>query len=134
MDTKSLEERLEYRKENHRYMNDLGIVVEEFDEKSATSSLVIEERHLNANGKMNGGVALAMADIAAGTVVLSQEGNTVTLDLTYKFLRPVNLGDKLVAKADIVRAGRTTIVVEVNFFVGEKKVGVALTSFYRLQD
>ena len=101
-------------------METTGVVIEEVGDGFAVCSLVPDERHVNADGVVQGGALYTLADfcfaVAENGETIVREGlpNTVTLNAAVNYLRPAKLGEKLVATAKRVKGGRTACYYEVN--------------------
>jgi uncharacterized protein (TIGR00369 family) len=70
---------------------------------------VVEARHLNINQVVHGGVYSTALDTAMGAAVvslLSEAEVTATTSLYVDFLRPARLGQRLIARGEVVRRGR----------------------------
>lgn len=69
----------------------------------------VEERHLNLNRVVHGGVYATILDTAMGASVvttLTEGETTATTSLYVEFLRAARLGDRLIAEGRILRRGR----------------------------
>ncbi len=75
----------------------------------------VQERHLNINRVVHGGVYATILDTAMGAAVVTTLGEgetTATTSLYIEFLRSARLGDRLIAKGTILRRGRHLAFVE----------------------
>ncbi|MGI0054967.1 MAG: PaaI family thioesterase [Thermoplasmata archaeon] len=75
----------------------------------------VEERHLNLNRVVHGGVYATILDTAMGASVvttLAEGETTATTSLYVEFLRSARLGERLVARGKILRRGRHLAFVE----------------------
>lgn len=80
---------------------------------AAELEVLIEDRHLRTLGFMHGGVLASLVDSALGLAAWSAAvaGHTpVTVQLGVNFVRPVQLGDTVIAKATMQHLGRHTAV------------------------
>ncbi len=69
----------------------------------------IDERHLNINGVVHGGVYCTLLDTAMGAAVvrtLAPDEITATTSLYVDFLRPAKLGQVLTSRGSVTRRGR----------------------------
>lgn len=73
-----------------------------------------EARHMNGAGFMHGGCLMTFADSAIFTIAhdAMAGGHGVTLNLTGDFLDPVNVGQLVEARGEVVRAGGKTIFAQ----------------------
>lgn len=116
------------------YAHLLGIDFEDATRGAATVSMSARPELERFGGIMHGGALASLADTASAFAVLStlEAGEqTVTVDLTLHYLRPVTEG-KLTARARVVRAGRrvATVSVEISNESGAL-VLTALTTYLR---
>ena len=92
----------------------LNFTIEEESEGIASATLNIDERHLNPNGVIHGGVIFALADTAMGKATMSmlQEGQIcASIEVSIRYLRAVTEG-KLVSTASVIKAGRSVVHLE----------------------
>jgi uncharacterized protein (TIGR00369 family) len=93
----------------------VGMRLLQIDAGEATFELDVDpELHANPMGTLHGGIICDLADAAMGCAYASllEEGETfTTLELKANFLKPVWAG-RLVARARIVKSGRTIGLVE----------------------
>ena len=83
---------------------------------AAVVTLTVEERHLNRNGTLQGGIQAMVLDAAAGfSASRHLAGNApeivpvVTLSLTTNFLAPARLGQTITARGKVLGGGRKVI-------------------------
>ncbi|HHU52785.1 MAG TPA: PaaI family thioesterase [Clostridiaceae bacterium] len=139
------------RLERNYFANNIGAKMETIKYQKAIVSLLVSEQHLNPNGTVHGGVLMTLADTAAGSCMLYIGQPTATIDLSYRFLKPVFSGDLIAAKARVIQSGKSFIVVDVNLYVidqseysnianlidvptenlDQKLIGTATASFFR---
>ncbi len=81
---------------------------------STVSAFRAEQRHMNGAGFMHGGCLMTFADGALFTIAReAMEGaRGVTLNLTGDFLDPVQVGQMVEARGEVVRAGGKTIFAQ----------------------
>lgn len=94
----------------------LGVIFTEYHSGKATVELDITKDHLNIGGTVHGGIINGLLDIALSAAVtsafLEKSKAVVTLQMNVNFLRAGELGDKLIARGEIVKMGSTIIYVE----------------------
>jgi len=117
------------------YAHLLGINFEDATGGAATVSMSARPELERFGGIMHGGALASLADTASAFAVLTtlEPGEqTVTVDLTLHYLRPVTEG-KLTARARVVRAGRrvATVSVEISNEAGAL-VLTALTTYLKV--
>lgn len=117
------------------YAQLLGINFEDATRGAATLSMSVRPELERFGGIMHGGALASLADSASAFAVLSTLGGgeqTVTVDLTLHYLRPVTEG-KLTAHARVLRAGRRVATVSVEVFNESGALVVtALTTYLKL--
>lgn len=107
---------------NDKYATDTtGIEIISASKGHSEVKLKIDERHLNAVGSLMGAVFFTMADFAFAVAVNSDINSdyvTVTLQSSISFMKSVDHGS-LIAKADVIRDGRSTCVYEICIYSDE---------------
>ncbi|HIF66292.1 MAG TPA: PaaI family thioesterase [Acidimicrobiia bacterium] len=76
--------------------------------------LDLEERHLNPNGVVGGGVLFTLIDTAMGKAVfsmLNEDQICASLEVSTRFLKGVGSG-KIEADVSVIKAGRRIVTVE----------------------
>jgi uncharacterized protein (TIGR00369 family) len=114
------------------YAHLLGLELTATERGAAVLSLVVRPELTRMEGIMHGGALASLVDTASAFAVLSlltPTEQTVTVDLTLHFLRPVSAG-RVAAHARVLRAGRrlVTVAVEVRDDAQEL-VATALTTY-----
>ena len=97
------------------------------------AALDLEERHLNPNGVVAGGVLFTLIDTAMGKAVFSvlNEGQVcASLEVSTRFLKGVGSG-RIEADVSVIKAGRRIITVEarVHGEPGRQLLAVATATF-----
>jgi len=100
--------------ENQHFMHFVGMKITEIAEGKVSGELTLKQHHQQQTGLVHGGVILSLADLVAGfaayTVVAENE-HVVTVELKNSFLYP-GLGQKLIAKAHVLKKGSSLIFCE----------------------
>jgi acyl-CoA thioesterase len=81
---------------------------------AAIAFLDVDDRHLNPNGIVHGGVVFTLADTAMGwaTLAVLDDGQIcASIEVSVRYLRPIP-GGRLVATASVLRAGRRIVHLE----------------------
>ena len=99
--------------EGDRFATENGAVIEEIGDHSATCSLLITDSHRNAMGAVMGGTYFMLADFAFAVAANWEKMGCVSLRSDISFLGAAK-GEKLIAKAACVKAGRTTACYRVD--------------------
>ena len=99
--------------------------------------LEVDDRHLNPNGIVHGGVVFTLADTAMGratTAVLGDGQICASIEVSVRYLRPIP-GGRLVATASVLRAGRRIVHLECGITVDgdDRPVAVLQGSFAVLE-
>ena len=94
----------------------MGYAISSFkkEELKAETCLKIRKDHLSSAGKVHGGVISGFFDFACGAAVfttLDKGDFCSTVELKVNYLMPIDLGDELVGKTEVVFRGRKICVV-----------------------
>ncbi|MEC9434865.1 MAG: PaaI family thioesterase [Pseudomonadota bacterium] len=84
------------------------------EDRSITTAMRAEERHLNGLGVVHGGALMSLADNALfniATDALKGSDWSVTVTMNTEFLDAAQMGDLIVATGEVVRAGGSMIFV-----------------------
>lgn len=109
----------------------IGVSIDDYAEGKSTCSIALKDHHLNNGGRVHGGVLTSLADTAAGAAVRSVRPAgkfSATTDLSISFIRPPT-GDNLIAKAEVIHAGRQLFRVEIAIFSENKLVAKTNATF-----
>ncbi len=102
----------------------------EVREGSVTCQFQVTEEMLNLNGTLHGGIASAMMDDLMGLTIFSL-GETnffASVSLDVRFFRPVELGEKILAKSKVIRRGRRLINIECELIRDDGKLAAKCLS------
>jgi acyl-CoA thioesterase len=99
-----------------RFDRHLGITTHVEAAGTCTAELRLKPEHRNIEGRIHGGVFLALLDTAMGHAIASLEesegvAGAATMQLSCQFMRPP-AGDVLHARGAVVRVGQTSAFVE----------------------
>lgn len=80
------------------------------DPDSIMARMVVDERHAQHRGYMNGGASLALAETLAGlgSITLCPDSVCFGMNISASHVHPVAVGDTVTAVATIVHKGRHT--------------------------
>ena len=107
----SVQEAIEYfKKDKFAYNN--GMTLVDLSEDFSLCSMELDDRHLNANGGIMGGVIFTLADLAFAALSNNIHRPTVAQQVSINYLAAPK-GKTLIAKAEIVKAGRTSTIIQV---------------------
>lgn len=102
-------------------VNTTGIKIDEADVNYAKCSLIIDDRHFNADGNVMGGAIFTLADYAFGVAANTGNAQTVSLSSTINYVRPTK-GPILYAEAKCIKSGKTIAFFEVTVIDGEGNI------------
>lgn len=98
------------------FMSNFGTRLIELDHGHCVIEMPASPLIVQDQGFFHGGAIGALGDTAGGMVartVLPEASDVLALEYKINFLRP-GVGDKLVARASVLRQGRSTIVTRVD--------------------
>ena len=100
-------------------MKMLGGRIDSFEEGVSVMSLTLEEKHMNPNGVVHGGVLTTLMDEATGHAIvtirgleLMAEAPHATVGMSVSFLSGAHVGDELICEARTLRLGRAMAFAE----------------------
>jgi uncharacterized protein (TIGR00369 family) len=113
----------------------LEIELVELEHGEAMCRILAGEKHFRAGGFVHGGVTASLVDTATAFAVathLERGENSVTVDLTLHFLRPLHRGE-ITARARVLRAGKRLLTVAAEVFDGDGELAAtALTTYSKI--
>jgi len=115
----------------------LDFTIDDGIDGEAVAALDVNDRHLNPNGVVHGGVVFTLVDTAMGRATMSvlDEGRIcASIEVAVRYLRPIN-GGRLVATASVLWAGRRIVHLEGRVTVDgdDRPVAVVQASFAVLE-
>lgn len=113
----------------------LGVELVELEYGAAVCRINAEEKHERRGGFVHGGVTASLVDtvtaLAAATHLQPGE-NSVTVDLTIHYLRPIYRGE-IKARAVVLRAGKRLITLSAEVFDHRGELAAsALTTYSKV--
>jgi acyl-CoA thioesterase len=98
----------------------LGIRLTEIGERHATMEVTVDERHRNYFGGAHGGLLATLVDTSCFfPAPLLPAGRLVTTaNLNVNYVRAAALGDRLVARSEVIHLGRRTVSLAVRVTLG----------------
>lgn len=90
--------------------------VEEMDGVNTVVRLKVAERHLRPGGTVSGPAMFSLADVTAYVATMARIGKealTVTTNCSLDFMRKPEAGKDLVARARLLKLGRTLSVTDI---------------------
>jgi len=125
------------RGESSSFYRLLNMKIEEVRDNYARLSIEIEEKHIQFQGAVHGGVMASLADSAAAWAIYGSnnlKGTPVTLEMKINFLKSVKSG-KLIAEARNVHKGSRIFVSDID--VKDEKgdlIAKSLVTYYLLKE
>jgi acyl-CoA thioesterase len=116
------------------FENHLKLRVAERHADGVTVHFPLSPEFLNSQGVLHGGITATIADEAAWHAIENHFGkptNCTTTELKVNYLRPI-LGEKAVARAYLVRAGKTLCVSRVDILDDAKQLAAIAIVTYML--
>jgi 1,4-dihydroxy-2-naphthoyl-CoA hydrolase len=98
------------------FPGDLGIEPVEIEDSHAIGRIVVDPRHLHPGGYVHGGVWTALGDTAAAWATfrsIPAGYNFTTIELKLNVFSAGLEGDEILATAEPLHVGKSTVVVEV---------------------
>jgi acyl-CoA thioesterase len=94
--------------ENDLFSQWLGISVIEVKEGYSKIEMKVRAEMINGFGIVHGGIAFSLADSAFAFACNNRNNLSVALDTSINFLKPVHVGDELIAEAKELHNGKST--------------------------
>ena len=94
-------------------------------ERDGTFGLLVEDRHTNHRGTIQGGLLSTFIDFAMGRAIEAdaEDGkDRATVSLTVDYLKPAQPGDWVEARTRVERVGGTLSFADCSLVVGEKEI------------
>jgi acyl-CoA thioesterase len=86
----------------------LEIEVLEIKEGYSKIKMTIRQEMVNGFGIVHGGIAFSLADSAFAFACNNRNNLSVALDTSINFIKPVHVGDQLIAEAREIHNGKST--------------------------
>ena len=94
--------------EDDLFSNWLGIEVMEIKEGYSRIKMTVRKEMINGLGIVHGGIAFSLADSCFAFACNNRNVLSVALDTAANFLKPVHVGDTLIAESKEMHNGRST--------------------------
>jgi acyl-CoA thioesterase len=102
----------------------LGIQIIEIKEGYSKLKMMVRKEMINGFDIVHGGIAFSLADSAFAFACNNRNNLSVALDTSINFIKPVHVGDELIAEAKEVHNGKSTGLYHVTI-TNQKKHTVA---------
>jgi acyl-CoA thioesterase len=90
----------------------IGIKIDRLQENYCRLKLLLDEKCINYNGGIHGGVIATMSDTCMGIALRTVGLKPLTAELTVNYLNPPPVGDEITAEGWISHRGNTIIHTE----------------------
>lgn len=90
----------------------IGLKIDKLAENYCRLKLLLDDKCINYNGNIHGGVIATMADTCMGVALRTVGLKPLTAELTVNYLSPPRVGDELTAEGWINHRGNTIILTE----------------------
>lgn len=94
----------------------LGISIIEIKAGFSKIKMTVRPEMINGFGIVHGGVAFSFADSAFAFACNNRNVLSVALDTSVNFIKPIHVGDMLIAEALEIHNGKSTGLYEVNIY------------------
>jgi acyl-CoA thioesterase len=94
----------------------LGIEILEIKEGYSKIKMQIRQEMVNGLGIIHGGVTFSMADSAFAFACNNRNNLSVALDTSINFIKPVHIGDVLIAEARELHNGKSTGLYQIEIY------------------
>lgn len=107
----------------------LGMTMIELSGKYAEASMPVTEDNQQTMGFLHGGATIALAETIGGIgsyAILPQEEGCVGMQISASHISSANIGDTVIAKADLIHKGKRSHIWDVNIY--SEKTGRLISS------
>lgn len=94
--------------ENDLFSQWLGIEVLQVSEGYSKIKMMVRKEMINGFGIVHGGIAFSLSDSAFAFACNNRNVLSVAWDTSINFIKPVNVGDELIAEAIEIHNGKST--------------------------
>lgn len=94
----------------------LGISIIEIKAGYSKIKMTVRPEMINGFGIVHGGIAFSFADSAFAFACNNRNVLSVALDTSVNFIKPIHVGDMLIAEALEIHNGKSTGLYEVNIY------------------
>ncbi len=98
----------------------LGIEVLEIKEGYGKITMTVRDEMINGFGIVHGGIAFSLADSAFAFACNNRNVLSVALDTSINFIKPVHIGDVLIAEAKEIHNGKSTGLYHIEIYNQKK--------------
>lgn len=113
------------------FYNLLGVELVEIGPGEAALKVLPTEQHTNPLGIIHGGLLMSLADAAMGNAVRSLGIRSVTVDMSTSFVSSAMIGQEIIGRGKVIKAGRNLIFVEAAVSSNEKLLVKSTGTFFK---
>ena len=114
------EEQLERANTKNAFMIHNRIRAVSVNEKEAVCEAEAGPEALNHMGSVHGSMMMSLAEVTAGLMARSDGRAYVSVEAGFRFISGGKAGEKLIARAEIVKRGRTLAFIRTRVYQNEK--------------
>ena len=114
------EEQVNRANEKNAYMIHNHIRAVSVDEKEAVCEAEAGPDGLNHMGSVHGSLMMSLAEVTAGLMARNDGRSYVSVEAGFRFISGGKAGEKLTARAEIVKRGRTMAFIRSRVYQNEK--------------
>ncbi|MEO5984893.1 MAG: hydroxyphenylacetyl-CoA thioesterase PaaI [Ferruginibacter sp.] len=122
MEKFSAEQVVEHMMQNDLFSQWLGIEVLEVNDGYSKIKMTVRKEMINGFGIVHGGIAFSLADSAFAFACNNRNVLSVAMDTSISFLKPVHVGDNLIAEAKEMHNGKSTGLYNINIHNQHEKL------------
>lgn len=100
----------------------------------AEMRLEIKGKHLNYRGTCHGGIIATLADSVMGLALYAAGAVGATIEMNINFMEPVNKGEIITARSEVLRKGKTTAVIKAELWVADKMVAASRATYFIMEE
>lgn len=108
----------------------LGIRLNAVGPGNAEIGVLSNQKHSNPLGLIHGGLIMSLADAAMGNAIRSLGIKGVTVDCSTSFPAAAGMGSNLLARGEVLKAGRKMIFARAVVYEGDTVIGDAKATFF----
>ena len=126
----SFEEQIERANTKNAFMIHNHIRAVSVNETEAVCEAETGPDTLNHMGSVHGSMMMTLAEVTAGLMARSDGRAYVSVDAGFRFISGGKAGEKICAKATVVKRGRTLAFIHTEVFQGEKLLLAGEVTFF----
>ena len=114
-------------------LNTFGITFTYLGQGKAGLRMIVGQQFANFHGRAHGGIIASLLDTATGIVPFTLNCNVITLGININYIKPIQIGDEIIAHGRIIHEGRTIVLAEGEIYnQKDQLVAKSHATFYRL--